>query len=310
MSIDTRDFRNALGKFATGVTVITTRDTEGEHYGVTASSFNAVSMTPPLILWSIDKSAYSRDAYCQAENFVVNVLGSDQVPISNRFAQRGENKFQGIDLEEGVGGSARIVGAVAHFECRTWQVYEGGDHFIIVGEVLKYDYQDGRGALVFHNGRYALPEPHPMTIPQEEVETGEGPLGHHFLYLLRQSLSAYRKDFYPRLEHMGVDEKEWRVLTLLLDRGALPLETIAQRVAQPIEDLKDTLSGLTRRGLVSDRDDNASTVALTHEGGELARKLLQMAREYEQKVFEGVSEKEMSVLKGGLERVIEQLGTP
>lgn len=308
MSIDTRDFRNALGKFATGVTVITTRDRAGEHYGVTVSSFNAVSMTPPLILWSIDKSAYSREAYCQAEHFAVNVLGSDQVPISNRFAQRGENKFQGIDIEEGAGGSALIVDAVAHFECRTWQVYEGGDHFIIVGEVLTYDYQDSRGALVFHNGRYALPEPHPMTISQEEVEAGDGFLGHHFLYLLRQSLSAYRKDFYPRLEHLGVDEKEWRVLTLLLDRGALPLENIAQRVAQPLDDLKDTLSGLTRRGLVSEHDDSEGTVVLTATGSELAHKLLQMARDYEQKVFKGASEEEINSVKSGLVRVIEQLG--
>ncbi|WP_249978150.1 flavin reductase [Vreelandella olivaria] len=308
MSMDIRDFRNALGKFATGVTVITTRDAAGEHYGVTASSFNAVSMTPPLILWSIDKSAYSLDAYCQAEHFVVNVLGSDQVPISNRFAQRGENKFQDIELEEGVGGSARIMGAVAHFECRTWQVYEGGDHFIIVGEVLEYDYQDSRGALVFHNGRYALPEPHPMTIPQEEVETEEGLLGHQFLYLLRQSLSVYRKHFYPRLEHLGVDEKEWRVLTLLLDQGVQPLEAVAQRVAQPLEDLEDTLSGLTRRRLVSVHDDNERTFALTAAGGELAHKLLQMAQDYEQKVFEGVSE-DLSHLKSGLVHVIEQLGT-
>ncbi|MGP9568798.1 flavin reductase [Halomonas sp. AOP5-B2-8] len=308
MSIDTRDFRNALGKFATGVTVITTRDAEGEHYGVTASSFNAVSMTPPLILWSIDKNAYSLDAYCKAEHFVVNVLGSDQVPISNRFAQRGENKFQGIEQEEGVGGSAKITGSVAHFECRTWQVYEGGDHFIIVGEVLKYSYQDGRGSLVFHNGRYALPEPHPMTIPQEEIETGEGLLGQHFLYLLRQSLAAYRKDFYPRLEHLGANEKEWRVLTLLLDRGAQPIESVAQGVAQPLEDFEDTLSGLTRRDLVKEARDER-LLGLTEAGSELAHTLLQMAWDHEQKVFDGVSEEDKSHMKSGLAHVIEQLGS-
>lgn len=309
MSIDTRDFRNALGKFATGVTVITTKDAKGEQYGVTASSFNAVSMTPPLILWSIDKGAYSKDVYCQAEHFVVNILASDQVPISNRFAQRGENKFKDIDVEEGVGGSARIVGAVAHFECRTWQVYEGGDHFIIVGEVLKYDYQDGRGSLVFHGGRYALPEPHPMMLSEEESRAGEGVLGQHFLYLLRQSLAAYRQDFYPRLGHLGVNEKEWRILTLLLDSGTQPLAQVAQGVAQPLEDCEDTLSGLTRRGLVSETGSERY-LSLTTEGSELAHKLLQMARDHEQKLFDSVSEEDMNHMKSGLAHVIEQLGTP
>lgn len=308
MSIDTRDFRNALGKFATGVTVITTKDAKGEQYGVTASSFNAVSMTPPLILWSIDKGAYSKDVYCQAEHFVVNILASDQVPISNRFAQRGENKFKDIDVEEGVGGSARIIGAVAHFECRTWQVYEGGDHFIIVGEVLEYDYQDGCGSLVFHGGRYALPEPHPMMLAEEESRTGEGVLGQHFLYLLRQSLAAYRQDFYPRLGHLGVNEKEWRILTLLLDRGPQPLVQVAQGVAQPLEDCEDTLNGLSRRDLVIS-SNSQSNLALTTSGNELANKLLKMAREYEQKVFDSVSEEEVHHMKSGLVHVIEQLGS-
>ncbi|WP_027966402.1 flavin reductase [Halomonas halocynthiae] len=308
MGIDTRDFRNALGKFATGVTVITTKDAEGEHYGVTASSFNAVSMTPPLILWSIDKGAYSKDVYCQAEHFVVNVLASNQVPISNRFAQRGENKFKDIDVEEGLGGSARIVGAVAHFECRTWQVYEGGDHFIIVGEVLNYDYQDGCGSLVFHGGRYALPEPHPMMLPEEDNRTSGGVLGQHFLYLLRQSLAAYRQDFYPRLGHLGVNQKEWRILTLLLDRGPQPIDQVAQGVAQPLEDCEDTLNGLACRDLVVESGDQRN-VSLTSAGNELAGKLLNMAREHEQKLFDSVSDEEVRQMKSGLAHVIEQLGS-
>ncbi|MFC0267222.1 flavin reductase [Kushneria aurantia] len=307
MSIDTRDFRNALGKFATGVTVITTRDAQGEQYGVTVSSFNAVSMDPPLILWSIDKSAYSKDAYCEAEYFIVNVLGSDQVPISNRFAQRGENKFKDIDTREGLGGSARIQGAVAHFECRTWQVYEGGDHFIIVGEVLEYGYRNGQGALVFHGGRYALPEAHPMTLPQDDSHTGEGVLGQHFVYLLRQSLVAYRQGFYPRLFHLGVDDKEWRLMTLLLDRGTQPRDKVVQVVAQPLKDFEDTLGGLCQRGLVVEKDSEPM-LDLTPQGAELANKLLAMARDYEQKVFEKISDDEVRHMKSGLLHVIEELG--
>lgn len=304
MSFDSRDFRRALGKFATGVTVVTTRDAEGEHYGVTASSFNSVSMEPPLILWSIDKGAYSLEAYRHAEHFVVNVLGNDQVEVSNRFARKGEDKFAGIEWAGGAGGAARIQGAAAQFECRTWNVYEGGDHFIIVGEVLSYEYRDDGNALVFHNGRYAVPEPHPMTLSADEPSVLGGRLGNHFLYLLRQALWAYCADFYPRLSSLGVNEKEWRVLTLLADRGPLTVDTLPQRVAQPPEDLEDTLSYLAEKGLVS--LDAERSAALTEAGQALALQLLAMADEYESRVLDGLESSEIKTLKDGLSSVVER----
>lgn len=307
MSIDTRDFRRALGKFATGVTVVTTRDDNGEHYGVTASSFNTVSMDPPLILWSIDKAAYSLAAYRDADHFVVNILGNDQVEISNRFASRGEDKFAGIGIEEGVGGVAKVKDAAAHFECRTWNVYEGGDHLIIVGEVMHYGYRDESSALVFHNGRYAVPEPHPMLLPVNEQNALGGQLGKHLLYLMRQALSAYGSDFYPRLSSLGVNDKEWRVLTLLADRGALDRELLARRVAQPLVDLDDTLGGLRERALVNQEEER---VDLSEGGRTLALRLLAMADEYERRLLEGLSEEEIDTLKSGLGCVVERLGEP
>lgn len=308
MSLDTRDFRRALGKFATGVTVVTTRDAEGEHFGVTASSFNTVSMDPPLILWSIDKGAYSLAAYRDADHFVVNVLGNDQVEISNRFASRGEDKFAGIGIEEGVGGVAKVKNAAAHFECRTWNVYEGGDHLIIVGEVVRYGYRDAGSALVFHNGRYAVPEPHPMLLPVDEQGALDGRLGKHLLYLMRQALAAYRGDFYPRLGSLGVNDKEWRVLTLLADRGPLAAEVLARRVAQPLADLEDTLSGLRERSLAETDDENRIT--LREAGQALALRLLAMADDYERRLLEGLEPAEVDTLKAGLGRVIERLGAP
>lgn len=308
MSLDTRDFRRALGKFATGVTVVTTRDDGGEHYGVTASSFNTVSMDPPLILWSIDKGAYSLAAYREAEHFVVNVLGNDQVEVSNRFASRGEDKFAGIAIEEGLGGAAKVKDAAAHFECRTWNVYEGGDHLIIVGEVMRYGYREEGSALVFHNGRYAVPEPHPMMLPVEEQSVLDGRLGKHLLYLMRQALSAYCGDFYPRLGSLGVNDKEWRVLTLLADRGALDRDTLARRVAQPLADLDDTLGGLRERALVAVDDDHR--IALNDAGRALALRLLTMADDYERRLLEGLSAAEVEALKTGLGCVVERLGEP
>lgn len=308
MSLDTRDFRRALGKFATGVTVVTTRDGDGENFGVTASSFNTVSMDPPLILWSIDKGAYSLAAYRDADHFVVNVLGNDQVEISNRFASRGEDKFAGIGIEEGVGGVAKVKNAAAHFECRTWNVYEGGDHLIIVGEVVRYAYRDEGSALVFHNGRYAVPEPHPLLLTVDEQGALDGRLGKHLLYLMRQALAAYRGDFYPRLGSLGVNDKEWRVLTLLADRGPLAAEVLARRVAQPLADLEDTLSGLRERSLAETDDENRIT--LREAGQALALRLLAMADDYERRLLEGLEPAEVDTLKAGLGRVIERLGAP
>lgn len=306
MSFDTRDFRRALGKFATGVTVVTTRDGDGEHFGVTASSFNSVSMDPPLILWSIDKKAYSLAAYRDAEHFVVNVLGNDQVEISNRFASRGEDKFAGIAIEEGIGGAAKVKDAAAHFDCRTWNVYEGGDHLILVGEVVRYGYRDAGSALVFHNGRYAVPEPHPMMLPVDEQSALDGRLGKHLLYLMRQALAAYRGDFYPRLGSLGVNDKEWRILTLLADRGTLEAEVLARRVAQPLADLEDTLGGLRERALVGIDDENR--VTLGEEGRALAMRLLAMADDYERRLLADLEPAEVRTLKAGLGRVIERLG--
>ncbi len=307
MSFDTRDFRSALGKFATGVTVVTARDGEEDH-GVTASSFNSVSMDPPLILWSIDKGAYSLDVYRHAEHFVVNVLGNEQVDISNRFARRGEDKFAGIATAPGLGGVARVTGAAAHFECRTWNVYEGGDHLIIVGEVLRYAYRNEGSALVFHNGRYAVPEPHPLMLDVGEPTEMGGRLGRHLLYLMRQALAAYRGDFYPRLASLGVNDNEWRVLTLLADGGPLSAEVLARRVSQPLAEFEDTLAILGERALLS--VDAARNVHLTETGQTLALRLLAMADDYERRLFESLAADEVDALKSGLGRVIERLGAP
>ncbi|HYH21665.1 MAG TPA: flavin reductase family protein [Azospirillum sp.] len=160
-AIDTRDFRRALSQFPTGVTVVTTLDDGGAPIGVTASSFNAVSLDPPLILWSVDKAAYSAAIFRDAEHFVVNVLSADQIAISNRFASRGEDKFKEIAWTPGLGGCPVFDDLAARFECRTWNVYDGGDHLIVVGQVMSYSYENALAPLVFAKGGYAVSERHP-----------------------------------------------------------------------------------------------------------------------------------------------------
>lgn len=157
MSIDSREFRNALGSFATGVTVVTCKDADGNPVGATASSFNSVSIDPPLVLWSVTKSILSADAFINAEEFVINVLSADQVDTSNGFARSGEDKFAGVDTEEGIGDVPMLKNCVTRFQCKTWATYDGGDHEIIVGEVKEMDTCDKDG-LVFYRGGYAKAE--------------------------------------------------------------------------------------------------------------------------------------------------------
>ena len=157
---DSREFRNALARFATGVTVVTTRDSDGNRLGLTVSSFNAVSMEPPLVLWSLDRDSSTLSAFEAAPHFAVNVLGSEQVALSNRFAEREDDKFRDLDCRVGVGGVPLLPDCVARFQCRTIHRYAGGDHVIFVGQVEAFERQPG-AALLFHDGDYCLAASHP-----------------------------------------------------------------------------------------------------------------------------------------------------
>ena len=157
-SHDARELRNALGRFPTGVTIITTRAPTGKQEGLTANSFSALSLDPPLILWSISRKSSSLDGFLASGYFAINVLGSDQADLSHRFAKPHEDKFEGVTVTEGYGGSPLIAGALAAFECKTEQTIEGGDHLLIVGRVHRIAYANGE-PLIFNAGKYctALP---------------------------------------------------------------------------------------------------------------------------------------------------------
>jgi len=151
--IKPEDFRKALGSFPTGVCVVTTLCDDGLPVGVTCSSFNSVSLDPPLILWSLGKNAYSRAAFERASHWAVHILNSGQEQISNRFARAGEDKFADIRIEDGIAGIPLLPDYLTRFQCATEHVYDGGDHIILVGRVLSIDQQSSL-PLVFHAGRY------------------------------------------------------------------------------------------------------------------------------------------------------------
>lgn len=158
--IDLRAFRNALGCFATGVAVVTTRAADGQAVGLTVNSFSSLSLDPPLILWSLALRSPSRPAFRQAGYFAVNVLAADQSDLSARFASRMADKFDGVDWHEGLGGVPLLAGAAACFECATHGHMESGDHILITGRVERLA-QHGAEALVFYRGRYHRFHPAP-----------------------------------------------------------------------------------------------------------------------------------------------------
>ncbi|WKD48703.1 flavin reductase family protein [Microbulbifer spongiae] len=148
-----RQLRDTLGQFATGVTVITTRDINGQPAGMTVNSFNSVSLDPALVLWSIDKQSLGYEAFTTRDHFAVHVLRADQQHVSNLFAGRGSNKFGQIHWYEGPNGIPRLEECAAYFHCGRAQCIEGGDHTILLGNVLEFTAFGGE-PLVFHRGRY------------------------------------------------------------------------------------------------------------------------------------------------------------
>jgi flavin reductase (DIM6/NTAB) family NADH-FMN oxidoreductase RutF len=150
---DVRDFRQALGSFATGITIVTARAPDGTLAGVTANSFCSVSLDPPLVLWCLAGSAPSRAVFAHATHFAVHVLAEDQLALSDRFCKPSRNKFAGLEVTEGLGGAPILDGVVALFECRREQRHDAGDHVILVGRVERYLHTD-RPPLVFHGSNY------------------------------------------------------------------------------------------------------------------------------------------------------------
>lgn len=158
---DPRMLRQALGRFATGVTVVTTRTPEGKREGMTANSFSAVSLDPPLILWSIRNEAASVPAFLEAAVFAVNILSQEQAGLSHHFATPRADKFEGIDHAEGYGGCPVLPGALALFECSLEQALPAGDHLILIGRVQRASFDDTARPLLFSAGSYAIAAPLP-----------------------------------------------------------------------------------------------------------------------------------------------------
>ncbi|HYJ90156.1 MAG TPA: flavin reductase family protein [Pyrinomonadaceae bacterium] len=156
MSVTQEQFRAALGSFASGVTVVTTRDANGKLLGITVSAFCSVSLDPPMVLICIEKTAGSHYAFEESNVFVVNVLREGESAMSERFASQDEDKFIGVNFKPGIDGVPVLSDALAVLECRVKFSYHGGDHSIFIGEVENVLLDNGKPLLYFrsHYGRF------------------------------------------------------------------------------------------------------------------------------------------------------------
>lgn len=152
-AIDPRDFRNVLGTYPTGVAIVTCRDGEGRPAALTINSFASLSLTPPLVLWSIEKTSDQFDAFAQAGHYAVNILAEGHGELSRHFATHRGDKFDGIDHYHGVEQLPLLPDCCASLQCRIVERVEAGDHIVMIGEVIEMDKGDAR-PLVFHQGQY------------------------------------------------------------------------------------------------------------------------------------------------------------
>ena len=158
-SFSSREFRNALGRFATGVTIVTARNAAGELVGLTASSFNSVSLEPPLVLWSLSHGASSMPAFANGSHYAIHVLAADQKALAERFATRGIDRWAGVEHRPGINGAPLLAGAAATFECFNRSQYKEGDHTIFVGEVERCEHREGASPLLYHGGKFYTEHP-------------------------------------------------------------------------------------------------------------------------------------------------------
>lgn len=153
MTLDPTTYRATLGRFASGITIITACDADGRDVGMTVSAFSSLSLTPPLVLICIDNAASVAPVLEHCETFAVNILAEDQQELSRRFAKRELNRFEGVPVTRGELGVALLDGALANLECRVSARQPGGDHTILIGEVKAANLREGE-PLLYYRGAY------------------------------------------------------------------------------------------------------------------------------------------------------------
>ncbi|AMP12761.1 flavin reductase [Collimonas pratensis] len=312
-TFDQREFRHALSTFTTGVTIITACCGQGKPVGVTANSFNSVSLDPPLVLWSLSRSSSSLLAFEEAKHWAVHILSHDQDALATRFSKRGHDKFADIEIESGVGGVPLLSGCTTRIQCKTTRHYDGGDHVIMIGEVIKFDRSD-MVPLVYQRGSYAIATRKEVTVeaeaPTRTRQDGSSPDGNSMTRLLGSAyfqLSGMLREYGAQ---QGLNDAEFFLLNTLAARDGLCLDELNRLFINASHSpLINILEDMATRGvlkMVADKGGpkGQALFYLTSLGHDLARKIADAGKQTEQELLGRLGTVETIALRTLLRRFV------
>jgi len=298
---ESKDFREALGRFATGVTIVTAADREGAPVGVTVSSYNSVSLDPPLVLWSLAKTSRSLEAFREAKAYVIHVLGRHQQDLALHFAKAGTDKFSGLELDRNGEGAPLIADCAAHFECVPVHMYDGGDHVIFVGEVLRFDKRDV-APLLFHRGQFAGLRDKPQS--NDESASKFGRYTEDFLpYLLAQARAQLQHPVRIFRQGLGMSESQYGIMGMLNLFGTVSGKDIFEQswmLGRP-DSIEQDLEDMRASGWV---ELDAAGWRLTQGGRSVFLSVLSMLRAREEDVLAGFDAEQVEEVKSFLRALI------
>ncbi|MBK7249767.1 MAG: flavin reductase [Gammaproteobacteria bacterium] len=307
MSTDPGDLRRAFGTFATGVTIVTARSPAGQDVGLTVNSFSSVSLDPPMVLWSLAKTSGSRSTFMETDSFAVHILAQEQAGLAASFAQRGVDKFAGLELGRGVGYVPLLGECSARFQCRTVFRFDGGDHDIVGGEIVAYEHFD-RAPLVFLSGRYAVAVEHPEAEPATEDEE---PFATSTLISLQYLVAKVHYEcqlaLRPELARAELTEVEFYLLAVVAMAGPCAEDCLLRRVATSGAAVSGAnIDHLVHSGLLLRRGSAQEGVRMTPEGSRILMRLAAIRKAIESEALKDFSPMEIGVFKQMLRRVVQQ----
>jgi flavin reductase (DIM6/NTAB) family NADH-FMN oxidoreductase RutF len=289
--------RRALGSFATGVTVVTAQGKTGD-VGVTANSFSSVSLEPPMVLWSLRKASTSLGAFMESGAFTVHVLAAHQQALSDRFARASVDKFEGMTIKRGFGGAPLLDDCAARFQCRLAFQYDGGDHVILVGQIVEFEHSE-HPPLVFHGGRYSA-----MPATTRGAATDDANDAGALMELVGRVYHSLFINARKEFAHRGLSEEAFYVLRILA-REKKTFEVIAEMLTRAGRRLTtDVTRDLEQRGLIA--TEAGAVLGITSEGRRVLVELTAVRLSSEQAALANLDRSEIAVIKDLLRRLSQR----
>jgi 3-hydroxy-9,10-secoandrosta-1,3,5(10)-triene-9,17-dione monooxygenase reductase component len=310
-AFDPLEFRKTLGSFATGVTVITTCTGDNRPVGVTANSFNSVSMDPPLVLWSLAKTSRSLAAFDSATHWAVHILSVNQDTLSNRFAKAGEDKFNGMEIQNGLAGIPLLKDCSARLQCKTTFKYEGGDHIIFVGEVVDFE-RSNAAPLVYHGGKYAVAthKSPKLSLVGESQGSQSTDFDEDFLgYLLGRAQFDFELRVKKQIQQYKVSDVERYILFALTACASRKVHELVDLLLLTGNEVTTVvISSMSESNLLDIKGSGLDAVCtLTHGGRELALNLIGASKAVESEVVDLYGDSNTASLKNLLKHLIAKM---